>query len=63
MENLEEKIIFIHFVDEIKLRITEVLKYIDKDRIIIAPDCGLGYLPKDILHKKLKNMSEAITFF
>ena len=50
----------IETVDEIKSRIQEALKFIDKDRLIIAPDCGLGYLPRDILYKKLTNMMEAI---
>ena len=27
------------------------------------PDCGLGFLPKDIMYKKLQNMIEAIKFF
>ena len=50
-------------VDEIKSRIQEALKYIEKDRLIIAPDCGLGYLSKNIIYKKLKNMTEAAKIF
>ena len=50
-------------VSEITERINEVLKFIDQDRLIIAPDCGLGFLPKAILHKKLKNMVEAVNLF
>jgi len=42
--------------EEIKSRIDEALKYIDKKRLIIAPDCGLGFLPEDILKQKLNNM-------
>ena len=53
----------IETVEEIKLRIEEALKYIGKDRLIIAPDCGLGYLPKDILYKKIKNMITACKCF
>ena len=53
----------IETVDEIKKRISEVLEYIDKDRLIIAPDCGLGYLPHDILYQKLNNMVEAVKSF
>ena len=47
-------------VTEITERINEVLKFITKDRLIIAPDCGLGYLPKSILYNKLKNMVKAV---
>ena len=47
-------------VTEITERINEVLKFINKERLIIAPDCGLGFLPKPILHNKLKNMVKAV---
>ena len=47
-------------VTEIIERINEVLKFISKDRLIIAPDCGLGFLPKPILHNKLRNMVAAV---
>jgi len=47
-------------VTEITERINEILKFINKDRLIIAPDCGLGFLPKSILYNKLKNMVEAV---
>jgi len=30
------------------------------DRLILAPDCGLGLLPKDSLHQKLSNMMQAV---
>ena len=43
-------------VDEIKDRVTSVLRHIPAERLILAPDCGLGYLPKDILEQKLRNM-------
>jgi len=39
--------------------IKETIQYIPKERLIIAPDCGLGYLPKSILISKLKNMVQA----
>ena len=49
----------IETVAEIEDRIKQLLQYIPKERLIIAPDCGLGYLPKPILISKLKNMVEA----
>ena len=42
--------------NEIEERVKHILKYIPKERLWLAPDCGLGMLPKDIAIKKLKNM-------
>jgi 5-methyltetrahydropteroyltriglutamate--homocysteine methyltransferase len=33
--------------------------HIDEKRIILAPDCGMKYLPRDAAFGKLKNMVEA----
>jgi len=49
----------IESVVEIKNRITEILRYIPAERLIIAPDCGLGMLPRELCIEKLKNMVEA----
>ncbi|KAF6032043.1 hypothetical protein EB796_009647 [Bugula neritina] len=46
-------------VPYIKERIREALNYMPGDRLIVAPDCGLGLLPKDSLHQKLSNMMQA----
>lgn len=46
-------------VEEITSRISQVLEHIDRDRLVIAPDCGLGFLGRDLAMKKLKVMSEA----
>jgi 5-methyltetrahydropteroyltriglutamate--homocysteine methyltransferase len=43
-------------MDELKLRVEEALKYIDAERLILAPDCGLGYLSDDIINAKLQAM-------
>lgn len=40
-------------------QVSEALKYISADRLILAPDCGLGLLPEDVLRQKLKNMCAA----
>jgi 5-methyltetrahydropteroyltriglutamate--homocysteine methyltransferase len=37
-------------------RISRALPYVDPQRIIVAPDCGLKYLPRDVAFGKLKAM-------
>ena len=46
-------------VDEIRERLQAALAHIDAERLIAAPDCGLGILGRDLAMAKLKNMSEA----
>ena len=41
----------------------EVLKFLDKEQLIVAPDCGLGHLPRELAKKKLKIMVEAAKSF
>jgi 5-methyltetrahydropteroyltriglutamate--homocysteine methyltransferase len=45
---------------EIDKRLKEVLNHIDKNRLIAAPDCGLGHLPRLLAIKKLKTMVKAV---
>ena len=42
--------------DVVRERVMSVLRHIPAERLILAPDCGLGFLPKDILKQKVKNM-------
>ncbi len=49
-------------VQEIREHILQALEYIDPERLFIAPDCGLGMLPLDIVHQKLTNMVQATQF-
>ena len=37
-------------------RIKRALPYVDPQRIIVAPDCGLKYLPRDVAFGKFKAM-------
>ncbi len=39
-------------------RIRRALPYIAPDRLIVAPDCGMKYLPRDVAFGKLKAMVE-----
>ena len=36
-----------------------VLKLIPEDRVVAAPDCGLGFLGRDLAMAKLRNLSAA----
>ena len=49
--------------EEIENRINESLKYISKEQLILAPDCGLGHLSRELAIKKLKIMSSAAKKF
>ena len=46
-------------VDDIARRLAEVAQHIDLDRLIVAPDCGLGFLGRDLAMQKLQNLREA----
>ncbi len=46
-------------VDEIRARLIAALEHIDVDRLVAAPDCGLGLLGWELAHKKLVNLCQA----
>ncbi len=46
-------------MDEIRERLVQALGHIDNDRLIAAPDCGLGILGRELAMAKLKNMCDA----
>merc|ERR1711976_910632 len=50
-------------VEEIQERLTEALEFIDAERLIVAPDCGLALLDgekyRPLLNLKLANMCKA----
>jgi 5-methyltetrahydropteroyltriglutamate--homocysteine methyltransferase len=39
-------------------RIRRALPYVEPERIIVAPDCGLKYLPRDVAFGKMKAMAD-----
>ena len=43
-------------VPEVMSRVQEVLQHIPKERLVLAPDCGLGFLPRNILKEKLETL-------
>jgi 5-methyltetrahydropteroyltriglutamate--homocysteine methyltransferase len=44
--------------ETVAARIERALPYIDKERVILAPDCGMKYLPREVAVGKLKAMVE-----
>jgi 5-methyltetrahydropteroyltriglutamate--homocysteine methyltransferase len=40
-------------------RIKRALPYVKKENVILAPDCGMKYLPRDVAFGKMKAMVEA----
>jgi 5-methyltetrahydropteroyltriglutamate--homocysteine methyltransferase len=46
-------------VEQIRERLRMALNHIDVERLIAAPDCGLGLLGRDLAMQKLKVMCEA----
>jgi len=39
-------------------RIKRALPHVDADKVIVAPDCGMKYLPRDVAFGKMKAMAE-----
>ncbi len=46
-------------VDDIRARMQAVLDLAPPERLIAAPDCGLGFLGRDLAMAKLKNLTAA----
>lgn len=46
-------------VETVAARIREALRYVDAERLIVAPDCGMKYLPREKAFGKLQAMTKA----
>ena len=46
-------------VEVISGRLRDALRHIDRDRLIVAPDCGLALLGRELAMTKLRNMCRA----
>lgn len=46
-------------VEEIRERLLAALEHIDHDRLLAAPDCGLGLLGRELAVAKLRNLCDA----
>ena len=49
--------------DDLKARIAKALEHIPTDRLILAPDCGLGFLKPDQVKAKLEVMAKVAKEF
>ena len=49
----------IETVEEIRERLLLALEHIDSDRLIAAPDCGLGMLGRELALAKMRNLGLA----
>jgi 5-methyltetrahydropteroyltriglutamate--homocysteine methyltransferase len=43
--------------ESIAARLREALRYVPPERLMVAPDCGMKYLPRAIAYRKLKAMT------
>jgi 5-methyltetrahydropteroyltriglutamate--homocysteine methyltransferase len=44
--------------ETVATRIERALGFVAADRIVVAPDCGLKYLPRDVAFAKMKAMAD-----
>jgi 5-methyltetrahydropteroyltriglutamate--homocysteine methyltransferase len=45
--------------DQVADRVRRALAYVPADRLVLAPDCGMKYLPRDVAFGKLQAMTGA----
>ena len=43
--------------ETVAARIRRALPHIAPDRIVVAPDCGLKYLPREVAYAKMQAMA------
>ena len=44
--------------EKVAARIRRALKYVPAERVVVAPDCGMKYLPRDVAFGKMCAMVE-----
>jgi len=44
--------------ETVAARIRRGLQHVDADKVVVAPDCGLKYLPREVAFGKMKAMVE-----
>jgi 5-methyltetrahydropteroyltriglutamate--homocysteine methyltransferase len=56
---VDAKNTMVESVEQISDRIRRALKVVPADRLLVAPDCGLGYFSRTTAFAKLRNMGQA----
>jgi len=46
--------------EAVAARVREALKHLPPERLMLAPDCGMKYLPRDTAFRKLQAMTEGV---
>jgi len=46
--------------EQLSARIRKALEYVRPEQLIVAPDCGMKYLPRDVAYGKLSAMTAAV---
>ena len=49
----------IETIDEVRDRLLAALEHIDEERLIAAPDCGLGFCSRELAIAKMSVLSDA----
>ena len=44
--------------ETVAARIRRALPYVPADKLVVAPDCGMKYLPREVAFGKMKAMAE-----
>jgi len=56
---VDAKNLQVETAEEIEARIRRGLEVVPADRLLVAPDCGLGYFSRTMAYAKLRNMGQA----
>ena len=56
---VDAKNTMVESVETIADRIRRCLKVVPADRLLVSPDCGLGYFSRTTAYAKLRNMGQA----
>jgi 5-methyltetrahydropteroyltriglutamate--homocysteine methyltransferase len=56
---VDAKNLQVETAEQIEARIRRGLEVVPADRLLVAPDCGLGYFSRTAAYAKLRNMGQA----
>ena len=54
---IDVKNYYIETVEDVVTRINRCLKYVPAEKLAVAPDCGLKYLPREVAFGKMQAMA------